>query len=78
MRKARPRHGNTHYSAGVRRQRYNLPYKRLFRRRRNYPCRRGERGGRSLGASLLNKLPEFVVNIVFVAVMLAAGLRMLF
>ena len=42
------------------------------------PAAVGSVAGGLLGASLLNKLPEFVVNIVFVAVMLAAGLRMLF
>ena len=42
------------------------------------PAAVGSVAGGLLGASLLNKLPEFVVTIVFVAVMLAAGLRMLF
>lgn len=34
--------------------------------------------GGLVGASLLNKLPEFIVNAVFIAVMLVAGVRMLF
>lgn len=32
--------------------------------------------GGLLGAFLLNKLPEFIVNAVFIAVMLVAGVRM--
>lgn len=33
--------------------------------------------GGLLGAFLLNKLPEFIVNAVFIAVMLVAGVRMI-
>ena len=32
--------------------------------------------GGLLGALLLNKLPEFIVNLLFIAVMLIAGVRM--
>lgn len=42
------------------------------------PAAVGSVAGGMLGACLLDKLPVFIVNIVFVAVMLAAGVRMLF
>ena len=38
----------------------------------------GSVAGGALGAFALGKLPEFIVNAVFVAVMLAAGVRLLF
>ncbi len=41
------------------------------------PAALGSVAGGLLGAMLLNKLPEFIVNIVFIAVMLAAGIRMI-
>ena len=41
------------------------------------PAAVGAVAGGLLGALMLNKLPEFVVNAVFIAVMLAAGIRML-
>lgn len=41
------------------------------------PAAVGSVAGGLLGALLLNKLPEFIVNAVFIAVMLAAGIRML-
>lgn len=41
------------------------------------PAAIGSVAGGLLGAVLLNKLPEFIVNIVFIAVMLAAGIRMI-
>ena len=41
------------------------------------PAAVGSVAGGLLGALMLNKLPEFVVNAVFIAVMLAAGIRML-
>ena len=41
------------------------------------PAAIGSVAGGLLGAFLLNKLPEFIVNAVFVAVMLVAGVRML-
>ena len=42
------------------------------------PAAIGSVAGGLAGAELLDKLPEFWVNAVFLAVMLAAGLRMLF
>lgn len=42
------------------------------------PAAVGSVAGGFTGAMALQKLPEFLVNIVFVAVMLAAGVRMLF
>lgn len=42
------------------------------------PAAIGSVAGGIVGAKLLDKLPELVVNIVFIALMLAAGLRMLF
>ncbi len=42
------------------------------------PAAVGSVAGGLLGAELLDKLPAFWVNAVFLAVMLAAGLRMLF
>lgn len=41
------------------------------------PAAIGSVAGGIAGALLLNKLPEFIVNAVFVAVMFAAGVRML-
>ena len=41
------------------------------------PAAIGSVAGGLVGAFLLNKLPEFIVNAVFVAVMLVAGVRML-
>ncbi len=41
------------------------------------PAAIGSVAGGLLGAFLLNKLPEFIVNAVFIAVMLVAGVRML-
>lgn len=41
------------------------------------PAAIGSVAGGLLGALLLNKLPEFIVNAVFIAVMLVAGVRML-
>lgn len=40
------------------------------------PAAIGSVAGGLAGAKALNKLPEFLVNIVFIAVMLAAGVRM--
>lgn len=42
------------------------------------PAAIGTLAGGFVGAKLLGALPEFIVNIVFIAVMLAAGVRMLF
>lgn len=42
------------------------------------PAALGTALGGVLGAFLLNKLPEFIVNAVFIAVMFVAGVRMLF
>lgn len=42
------------------------------------PAAIGSVAGGMVGALLLDKLPVFIVNLVFIAVMLAAGLRMLF
>ncbi len=42
------------------------------------PAALGSVAGGLLGAMALGKLPEFIVNIVFIAVMFAAGLRLLF
>jgi len=42
------------------------------------PAAIGSVAGGLLGAELLDRLPEFWVNAVFLLVMLAAGLRMLF
>lgn len=42
------------------------------------PASLGTIAGGYVGAQLLGRLPEFIVNIVFIAVMLAAGVRMLF
>ncbi|MCI9561525.1 MAG: sulfite exporter TauE/SafE family protein [Clostridia bacterium] len=42
------------------------------------PAAIGSVAGGLVGAELLDKLPEFWVNAVFLAVMLAAGIRMLF
>lgn len=42
------------------------------------PAALGAVAGGFLGAKLLGVLPEFVVNIIFIAAMLAAGIRMLF
>lgn len=42
------------------------------------PASLGAVAGGYVGAKLLGFLPEFIVNIVFIAVMLAAGARMLF
>lgn len=41
------------------------------------PAAIGSVAGGLIGAFLLNKLPEFIVNAVFIVVMLAAGVRML-
>lgn len=41
------------------------------------PAAIGSVAGGFLGALLLDKLPEFIVNAVFIAVMLAAGVRMM-
>lgn len=41
------------------------------------PAAVGSVAGGLVGAMLLDKLPEFIVNAVFIAVMLAAGVRML-
>lgn len=41
------------------------------------PAALGAVAGGFVGAKLLGFLPEFIVNIVFIAVMLAAGVRML-
>lgn len=40
------------------------------------PAAIGSVAGGLIGAMLLDKLPEFIVNAVFLAVMLAAGVRM--
>lgn len=40
------------------------------------PAAIGSVAGGLVGAMLLNKLPEFIVNAVFIAVMLVAGVRM--
>lgn len=42
------------------------------------PAALGSLAGGYLGAKLLKFLPEYIVNIIFVAVMLAAGIRLLF
>ena len=42
------------------------------------PASVGTVAGGIVGAQALNKLPEFIVNAVFIALMFAAGLRMLF
>ena len=42
------------------------------------PAALGAVAGGFAGAKLLGLLPEFIVNIIFIAVMLAAGVRMLF
>ena len=41
------------------------------------PAAVGSVAGGLVGAMALQKLPEFLVNIVFIAVMLAAGVRMI-
>lgn len=41
------------------------------------PAAIGSVAGGFFGALLLDKLPEFIVNAVFIAVMLAAGVRMI-
>ncbi len=41
------------------------------------PAAIGSVAGGLLGAELLDKLPEYIVNAVFIAVMLAAGVRLL-
>lgn len=41
------------------------------------PAAIGSVVGGLLGAFLLNKLPEFVINLLFVAVMIVAGVRMI-
>lgn len=41
------------------------------------PAAIGSVAGGLLGAELLDKLPEFIVNAVFIIVMLAAGIRLL-
>ncbi len=41
------------------------------------PAAIGSVAGGLLGAELLDKLPEYTVNAVFIAVMLAAGVRLL-
>ena len=40
------------------------------------PAAIGSVAGGLVGAMLLDKLPEFIVNAVFIAVMLIAGIRM--
>lgn len=42
------------------------------------PAALGSVAGGLLGASMLSRFPKTVINYIFVAVMLAAGLRMLF
>lgn len=42
------------------------------------PAALGAVAGGFVGAKLLGTLPEFIVNIIFIAVMIAAGVRMLF
>ncbi len=42
------------------------------------PAAIGSIAGGVVGANLLEKLPVFIVNIIFVAVMFIAGVRMLF
>lgn len=42
------------------------------------PAAIGAVAGGFIGAKLLEVLPEFVINIIFIAAMLAAGVRMLF
>lgn len=42
------------------------------------PAAIGAVAGGFIGAKLLGVLPEFVINIIFTAAMLAAGVRMLF
>lgn len=42
------------------------------------PAAIGAVAGGFIGAKLLGVLPEFVINIIFIAAMLAAGVRMLF
>lgn len=42
------------------------------------PAAIGSLAGGFVGAKLLGVLPEYIVNITFVAAMLAAGIRMLF
>lgn len=41
------------------------------------PAAAGAVAGGFIGAKLLGALPEFIVNIIFIAAMLAAGVRML-
>ncbi len=41
------------------------------------PAAIGSVVGGLLGAFLLNKLPEFVINLLFIAVMIVAGVRMI-
>lgn len=41
------------------------------------PAAIGSVVGGLLGAILLNKLPEFVINLLFIAVMIVAGVRMI-
>lgn len=41
------------------------------------PAAIGSVAGGLLGSELLDKLPEYIVNAVFIAVMLAAGVRLL-
>lgn len=42
------------------------------------PAAIGAVAGGYIGAKLLGVLPEFIINLVFIAAMLAAGIRMLF
>lgn len=42
------------------------------------PAATGAVAGGFIGAKLLGVLPNFIINIIFIAAMLAAGLRMLF
>lgn len=42
------------------------------------PASLGTVAGGMAGAALLQKLPEFIINVTFIAVMFAAGLRMMF
>lgn len=49
-----------------------------FRAEVAIPASIGAVAGGYAGAKLLGLLPEFIVNIVFIAVMFAAGVRMLF
>lgn len=42
------------------------------------PAAIGAVAGGFIGAKLLGVLPEFIINLIFIAAMLAAGVRMLF